>query len=155
MKPILVYFLILFSFNASAQTDNYQFQLSFIKLFKYPATFRNACNPTFANIMIDVSANGDITGISVSDSAPFFFKNEFNLIKDTLNKAPINNLIAEKGLKNCSILIPVFYVYESGWCANSFDEFRPYNYLTFNGKEIDHLTYNLKPIFVNMYKPLH
>ena len=154
MKNILFVIFFFSAINTFAQNNDYVFQRDFMKVFKYPEFYRNSCNPTFANLLIEVSEKGTISDILISDSAPVFFKEEFNKIKSSINKAPLDSIIAEKKLKGCDIIIPVFYVYQSDWCVNSFNEFLPDRYLLFNGKEIDILTYNLKPIFLNMYKPV-
>ncbi|MDB5008297.1 MAG: hypothetical protein JWP45_2690 [Mucilaginibacter sp.] len=152
---LIVLSLIFILSNVYAQNDNSGFQRSFIKQFRYPQALKNSCIPTFANILIDVSAKGIITNISISDSAPRSFTDQFEKIKSLLDKAPLDSIIREKKLKSCCIVIAVFYIYQTDWCVNSFEEFIPDKYLLVNGKEIEGLTYNLKPIIVNMYKPMH
>ncbi|MDB5138589.1 MAG: hypothetical protein JWR12_505 [Mucilaginibacter sp.] len=156
LKWILTFLALVFIFgNVYAQNDNFAFQRSFIKQFRYPQALKNSCIPTFANILIDVSGKGNITNISISDSAPKPFTDQFEKIKSLLNKAPLDSIIHEKKLKSCCIVIAVFYIYQTDRCVNSFGEFIPDKYLLVNGKEIEGLTYNLKPIIINMYKPMH
>jgi len=148
--------LLLIFISASAQSDDFEFQRSFIRTFKYPESLRRSCTPTFTNILIEISGEGIIQTISISDSAPKSFKDEFNEIKKTLNISVLKSTINYTKLKNCSILIPVFYVYASDYCVNSFEPigYIADNYFSFNGKRLDKSAYTLKPIINSMYKPL-
>lgn len=157
-KPLLLFLSLLLIFSASfAQSDDFEFQRSFIKAFKYPESLRRSCTPTFTNILIEISAEGIIQSISISDSAPKSFKDEFNEIKKTLDVSTLKSTINYIKLKNCNLLIPVFYVYGSDYCVNSFEPvgYIADNYFSFNGKKLDRLVYNLKPIINSLYKPLH
>ena len=140
-----------------AQNDNFGFQKDFIRHFRYPGALRNACTATIANINIEVSETGAIKNISISDSAPKFFRDKFNGVKGSLNTAPLDSLISQKKLRNCSIIIAVFYVYSTDWCVNSFEPVGAINdnYLVFNGKLLDNMTYNIKPIVIIMGKPMY
>jgi len=153
---ISVGFLIGFN-SASAQIDDFQFQKNFIKTFKYPENLRNSCTPTFTNLLIQISDKGTIQNILISDSAPEDFKDAFNKIKSSININLIDSIIISKKLSKIDIIIPVFYVFTSDNCNNSFDlpGYLVDNYYIFDGKKTGRLSFNLKPIIVSMYKTLH
>ena len=88
LRSAVILFSLLFIFsNVFAQNDEFEFQMNFIKTFKYPESLRRSCSPTFTNILVDVSERGTIQNISISDSAPKFFKDE------SLFKFVIGNLL--------------------------------------------------------------
>ncbi|MDB5016748.1 MAG: hypothetical protein JWQ84_1580 [Mucilaginibacter sp.] len=100
VKLLLIIGLTVILNTVYAQNDNFAFQRSFIKQFRYPQALKNSCIPTFANILIDVSAKGIITNISITDSAPRPFIDQFEKIKSLLDKAPLDSIIHEKKLKS-------------------------------------------------------
>jgi len=151
---------LLVSIGGIAQTPSPQiqlqhgFQLNFIKLLHYPDVLKNSCTPTYANLLIDIGANGAIENLLISDSAPQPFKVAFDTIKSKLNLSLIKKIIADRHLHNCGIIIPVFYVYAGDYCTNSFVDFNPGNYILFQNKTYDKLTFTLEPIYQYFYKPV-
>lgn len=142
----------------SAQIDqSFDFQKSVIRNIRYPQDLKNACTPTFANILIDISEDGEIVKISLSGSAPKSFEKEFENNKAKFNLEQIKGIITQKKLKNCGIVIPVFYVYGQDYCVNSFEPvtYISNNYYVFNNKLYDKLVLNQEPIIVTMYKPVY
>ena len=156
-KAIILFLGILFSNSVSAQNSNSEFQRDFLKKFHYPEVLKNSCTATFANLLIDISDDGSIEDVIISDSAPQVFKEEFSRIKDKLNFDLIKSVIIEKNLKGADIIIPIFYVYSSDYCVNSFDAvgYLESSYFKFNSKVLQKPVYNLNPIIGLMYKPMH
>jgi hypothetical protein len=109
----------------------------------------------FCKFIDRCSADGNITDMVISDSAPALLKDEFESVKKSINIQSIKSLIAKINLKNAGIIIPVFYVYGSDYCTNSFADFLLTGYLTFKSKSYDKLTITLNPIFVSFYKPVN
>jgi hypothetical protein len=122
IKNILIASMIIFCNRVGAQNNDSKFQRDFLKKFHYPEILKNSCTATFANLLIDISDDGTIDSFIVSDSAPQVFKDEFNRIKGALNIDFIKSLIIEKNLKSSAIIIPLFYVYSSEYCVNSFEQ---------------------------------
>jgi hypothetical protein len=143
--------------KALGQSNGLEFQNDFLKKFHYPEALKNSCTATFANLLIEIADDGAIKDVIVSDSAPQLFKDEFKRMKSTLNLDLIRSLVIKKEFKGSFILIPLFYVYGSDYCVNSFDNagYLGENYNRFDGKELQKLAYILKPIMGFMYKPMH
>lgn len=157
MKAVIFFFILFFSCNKIfAQNDDFEFQRNFIKVFKYPESLKRSCTSTFTNILVLVNKDGEVKDILVSDSAPKSFKDEFNEIKNGLDLSLLKPTISNNKLSGCNILIPVFYVYSSDYCVNSFEPigYIADNYFYFNGKKLDKLSFNVKPIINTMYKPI-
>lgn len=159
LKLLMLFFVLILPFNkAFAQIDNFEFQRIFLKDFHYPDVLKRTCTPTFTNLLLIVSDDGIINDIFVSDSAPKAFKDEFNEIKSQLklSKCNLDSINHDNGIKY-NIIIPVFYVYKSDYCVNSFEQagYISDNYFYFNGKKLDIPCYNLKPIINIIYKPIH
>jgi|GEM_PF-6584039 len=154
---LLLFIGLLMVFNsASAQIDDFEFQRSFVKIFKYPDSLRNRCIPTYTNILIEVSAKGAVQNISVSDSAPKDFKNSFNKIRKSIDLRLLDSIITSKKLNN-KIIIPVFYLFTPENCNNAVaspGELAD-NYYVFNGQKLEGSSFCLKPIIIVMYKTLH
>lgn len=140
-----------------AQTDDFAFQKSFMRTFKYPSSLREACTPTFTNLLFEISNKGELINIKLSDSAPIFFAKDFIAFKKNLDLNPIKNTIKTLKLKNCNIIIPIFYVYGSDYCVNTFEPFGNLsnNYLSFEGKTSSKMSFLMKPIFVTLNKPIY
>ncbi len=138
IKLITFMLLVLFGFNNKvfAQTRDNEFQINFIKTIHYPVYLKNSCTPVFTNLLIDISENGSIRDLSISDSAPALFKDEFENEKAKLNIQLLEKIIAQRKLKNCGIIIPIFYVYGQDYCTNSFADFRSNGYFTFESKSL-------------------
>jgi len=143
--------------KALGQGNELEFQNDFLKKFHYPEALKNSCTATFANLLIEIADDGSIQNTSISDSAPQLFKDEFKRMKSTLNLDLIRSVIIKKEIKGSFILIPLFYVYGSDYCVNSFDNaaYLGENYYKFDGKELQKPAYILKPIMGFMYKPMH
>jgi hypothetical protein len=156
-KQIMLMVLILFinSIKVFSQNEDNEFQINFIKTIHYPEYLKNSCTPVFANLLIDVSEKGLIRDLLISDSAPQIFKDEFENEKKKLNIQLLEKIIAARNLKNCGILIPIFYVYGQDYCTNSFADFISNKYLTFESRAYTKLTISLEPIFLNFYRPVH
>ncbi len=151
---LLISFVLIFS-NAFAQNDDGSFKKSFSAKLDYPRALWSQCIPTFANLMIEISDNGSVQNIEVSDSAPQLFQNQINKIKSKLKTDLLKSVISSNNLRNCNIIIPVFYIYEADYCGNSFDQAKqPFNnYFIFNGKPLNKMSLNLRPIVVILHKP--
>lgn len=147
--------LLLIFGRASAQKDEFEFQKNFIRNLKYPTELKNSCIPTFTNILIEISEKGLVNKILISDSAPKSFIEQFNIIKSKLDLTLLNPAIRANKLKKCNIIIPVFYLYENNYCSPSTDQLSYINdnYFIFNGKPLNQLSVNLKPVIVRLYKP--
>lgn len=146
--------LLIFS-RATAQKAEFEFQKNFIRNLKYPKELKNGCIPTLANILVKISEKGLLNEILISDSAPKSFAEQFNIIKSKLDLSLLNSTISANKLKRCDIIIPVFYLYEDNYCSPSTDQmsFINDNYFVFNGKPLNNVSFNLKPIIVRLYKP--
>jgi len=154
---VIIILLLFLQLSALGQTRDFTLQKSIIKLIHYPDSLRKNCTPTFTNIMIDISAKGELESIYMADSASPDLKNEFIRIKSKLNPALINQFIKDHKLKNCGILIPVFYVFARDYCnnpaelANNLND----NYFTYQSKRYTKLTLNLEPIVLTLYKSVN
>jgi hypothetical protein len=148
----LIFFTLLTD-KSFGQLDSTVFQRNFIRTIHYPEFLKNACMPTFANLLVDVSDKGEIVRLSISDSASKLFRDEFETEKNRLDIQALKNIIDQRKLKDAGLLIPIFYVYGQDYCTNSFADFVSSKYLIFNGKPYNKITYNLEPIFVSFYKP--
>jgi len=157
LKLLVLFFCFSLILSSASAQNSFDFQRNFIRNLKYPESLRNTCTPTFANILIKISEKGSVENVLISDSAPKSFKDKFYEIKNKLNFSLLKPIVDSNKLKNCHIIIPVFYVYASDYCVNSFEPvgYIGDNYLVFEGKPLNSLTYNLKPIIISMYKPLH
>ena len=155
LKILIILLFTLFYHNTLlAQKVDYEFQLDFIRTVHYPDDLKHSCTPAFTNLLIDVSEKGIIQNLLISDSAPQLFKAEFDRIKRKLNIQLLEKTIAEKRLRNCGIIIPIFYVYGQDYCTNSFADFLSGKYLTFESKTYNKPTFSLEPVMVSFYKPV-
>src|SRR3978361_441358 len=100
---LLLFCFSLFLSSASAQDRYDDFQRNFTKNFKYPESLRNACTPTFTNLLVEISEAGKIENILISDSAPKIFKDMFDEIKNKLDLGLLKPIIDNNRLKNCDI----------------------------------------------------
>ena len=154
-KMLLVFIFLCSAFNKSfAQNEKVDFQRNFLHTVTFPDFLKLSCTPVFTNLLIDISEKGTITDIFISDSAPKLLRDQFEAQKAKLDIKIFDSYIARNRLKNCGILISLFYVFGSDYCTNSFSDFMPKWYLTFNTKSYDKLTRVLEPIEVSFYKPV-
>jgi hypothetical protein len=153
--PVIV-FTLLFAFNkATAQNEDTDFQMNFVKTVHYPDDLKQSCTPAFTSLLIDVSEKGEIQSLTLSDSAPRALMDEFERVKNNLDTRPLVKIIQKRKLRNVGIIIPVFYVYGQDYCTNSFSDFLSNRYLTFGFKACTKLTIVLAPVFVSFYKPVY
>ncbi|MDT3404499.1 hypothetical protein QE417_003571 [Mucilaginibacter terrae] len=139
-----------------AQVQSFEFQKSFIRNFRYPKDLTEKCTSTFTNLQITVSSSGKLGEMLISDSASESFKSAFNAIKINLDTIILKQIIEANKLKGCYIIIPIFYVYASDYCTNSFEPigYLNDNYVLFKGRTLTKMSYIMKPIMISMYKPL-
>ncbi|NNU34579.1 hypothetical protein HK413_11695 [Mucilaginibacter sp. S1162] len=152
---VLIFLSLLFVFGITyAQKDNSAFQKNFSAKFKYPRTLWDQGVPTFSNLKIEISKNGSIKNIEISDSAPVLFREKFDEIKSKLNTDLLKPVVITHRLKDCNIIIPIFYTcqIDSGNPPERVKQVFS-NYYLFNGKPLDKLSYNLEPIAIFLYKP--
>ncbi|CAN5369350.1 hypothetical protein BH09BAC6_BH09BAC6_29130 [soil metagenome] len=153
---IVFLMMVLFSCNKVLALENEnEFQMNFIKTVTYPEQLKYSCTPAFTNLLIDISEKGVVQNLRISDSAPKSLKDAFDLVKNKLKIQLVDNIIIKRKLKNCGIIIPVFYVYGQDYCTNSFSDFLSMRYLTFDSKMYDKMTVTLAPIIVSFYKPVY
>jgi hypothetical protein len=148
---------ILFFFKTSyGQEQDFSFQRSFIGSFRYPDVLREVCNSTYTNLLIQVSTNGKVENIMLSDSAPESFKREFYLIRAKLDLDALKRVISSNHLKDCNIVIPVFYTYAAEYCSNYIEStgYLSDTYLSFSGKTLKKLSFHMKPIIELVNKPI-
>jgi hypothetical protein len=128
---IVFLMMVLFSCNKVLALENEnEFQMNFIKTVTYPEQLKYSCTPKS-------------------------LKDAFDLVKNKLKIQLLDNIIIKRKLKNCGIIIPVFYVYGQDYCTNSFSDFLSMRYLTFDSKMYDKMTVTLAPIIVSFYKPVY
>ena len=96
-------FFTLLTNECFAQPDSSAFQKKFVRTIHYPDFLKNACTPTFANLLIEVSDEGEIIDLSISDSASKLFIDEFETVKNRLDIQALKDIIDQKKLKNMDV----------------------------------------------------
>ncbi|WDF55558.1 hypothetical protein [Mucilaginibacter sp. KACC 22063] len=155
VKLLIVFSLLPLAGKSYAQEKDFDFQKNFVKTFKYPDALKQSCVSTYTNILIEMGDGGKVVSLSVSDSAPQLFKDEFEKIKVSLKFELLNSILKDN--KAHYYILPVFYVYQSDYCVNSFEApgYLSENYYSFDGHQLNKEAYTLKPIINTLYKPLH
>ncbi|RYD86457.1 MAG: hypothetical protein EOP54_30355 [Sphingobacteriales bacterium] len=156
MKLLTTLFIaLLLSGSTHAQTELEPFKKNIQRVLVYPAFLRQTCTPAFTNMLIDIDGKGKVVAVKLSDSAPALLRDEFRKVKGSFKLELLNEFIAAKKLKNCGIIIPLFWVYGNDYCVNAVDEMLlTNNYFSFDFNLYQKLTFNLQPIITKLYKPV-
>ncbi|RVU01963.1 hypothetical protein EOD41_08405 [Mucilaginibacter limnophilus] len=156
MKPYLALLIaFLLSGSVYAQTQLEPFKKNIQRMLVYPAFLRQTCTPAFTNMLIDIDGKGKVVDVKISDSAPDLLREEFNKIKGSFKLELLNEFITAKKLKDCGIIIPLFWVYGNDYCVNAVEEtWITNNYFAFDSNMYTKLTFNAQPIVTKLYKPV-
>lgn len=156
-KLLLSAIMLLGSIIAEAQTANQagiEMAKNLNKYVRYPDSLIEKMVPTITSIKFDVDARGAITGIDMSDSGPALLKTQFGFNKSKFILIKLKAFIANKGLKSCSIILPVYFLVaqDDGTTVSKSIE-KSIDQFIYNGKHLDQLAYNLAPVITVAYQP--
>lgn len=150
---VLIEFLI--ESNTYAQEPHHKFYLNVYHTLRYPDALKDSCVAVYTHLLLDINGNGKITDIQIADSSPQVLRSAFADVKSNLHTELLSGFLRNKKLKNCGILIPVFFVYADGYCSNSFeDQYFGNKYMKFNGQMYNKLVYAMPPLIYKMSKPM-
>lgn len=152
---ILLISIYCFGKFAHAQEPQHKFYLNVYHTLRYPNALKDSCTAVYTNLLLDVDGKGKVVDVRLSDSSPEILKNAFADAKNKLKTSLLDDLIQEKKLRNCGILIPVFFVYADDYCRNSFnDKFLENKYMKFDAAQYNKMVFAMPPLIYRMTKPI-
>lgn len=154
----LFFLLFVFCFKTGySQTGYDKFSRNLGRVLLYPRALIDSCTPAYTNIIIDIDPDGKVADILLSDSAPLQLREKFMLVKGKLKTDLFSDYINAENLRNCGLLIPVFYVFgdAKNYCGNEFNEsLIKEQYFKFGLKKYSKPVFMLTPIVNQIYKPV-
>lgn len=159
MRKLIFIFLVLTAIlvnkSVLAQTEDSSFKdfkLSFMKHFNYPRIMRDSCTAT--STVIKVSQIKNNLSITLSDSANELFKQEFSKVSNKLDTLNLKKIL-EISKGNTSILIPVYFTFDTNYCDNKVNNtLLPISFSRFDGKFYIGNCKLSEPIIIRLTKPV-
>jgi hypothetical protein len=90
-----------------------------------------------------------VSGVAFSDNAPSFYNQKLEKLKSELSLGALENTAREKGLRNYSIIVPVYYMNKAFTCNSNINQhWKSMGLTTFNRQNINGLCLFLDEVSV-------
>ncbi len=158
-KSFLILFLLICTFQAFSQekkSGTESFIRSFNKNFHIPPQLRDSCFSTGVFLRIYFDKNLKPSTPEFSDNAANIWKDQLTRILPSLDTKSLAVLLKQNGLKNVSILFPVFFVNQIESCLKGNQtEWYGSGYTRFDGKQLEETSVLREPILMKIYSRNH